>query len=44
MFLKNLEHDFDPHWKKTLMNGIFRHDFVVFRPKVKEILNSVTRS
>jgi len=22
-----------------LMNGIFRHDFVVFRPKVWEILN-----
>jgi len=36
---KNLGHDFDPPRKKTLMNGIFGHDFVVFRPKVKEILN-----
>jgi hypothetical protein len=36
--LKNFGNDFDPP-RTTLMNGIFGHDFVVFRPKVREILN-----
>jgi hypothetical protein len=36
--LKNFGNNFGPP-RKTLMNGIFGHDGVVFRPKVKEILN-----
>jgi hypothetical protein len=36
--LKNFGNDFGPPRKTFLMNGTFGHDFVVFRPKVKEIL------